>query len=76
MGKIRQSATQKNLIMSAAVRNNISSQRELAERIGMPISTFRRKMQIPWAFTLGELFSIDRNVRFTEEELLKLIRGK
>lgn len=73
---MKTSELQKNIIMSAAQRRGIANISVLADRCGIPASTLHRKMKMPWGLTLHDLYSIDRQVRFTELELSQLIRGR
>ena len=48
--------------------------KRMSARSGMTLSTMYRRLRLPGTMTLDELASIDKAVRFTDEEILFLVR--
>ena len=48
----------------------------IAKRSGISLSTFYRRIRNPEYFTLGELYSIDKLIHFSDEEILFMVRRK
>jgi len=44
--------------------------------VRIPLRTFARRMEDPDTLTLGELRRIDRTAHISDDQLIKLIRGK
>ena len=70
--------TAESIIMGAAQRSKVKSSRALADRIGMPYTTLRYKLNHPRVLTLSDLAWISTVCVFTPEEsyqLLKSVKG-
>jgi len=55
---------------------DIDSFRELAKVTGIDYQRLRRRLEDPHSFTVFELLSLNETLHFTDEDLLKLIKGR
>lgn len=63
-----------DIIVGRARLSNLDVKR-MAKRAGMCLSTVYKRIQLPGTMTVDELASIDRAVKFTDEEIIKLVRN-
>ena len=63
----------KDMIVGRATMSGLDVKR-MSARSGMTLSTMYRRLRLPGTMTLDELASIDKAVRFTDEEILFLVR--
>lgn len=49
--------------------------KRLMSRVGMTRSTMYKRLRLPGTMTLDELASIDRAIKFEDEEILRMVRG-
>ena len=66
----------RNLIMSAAARSGLRSQREVADRSAIPRSTLYRRLENPGTLTVSELCLLDHRLKLTDEEIVNIVRGR
>lgn len=71
----RKKDTRGDLIIGRARMNGFDIKRMTA-RSGMKLSTMYKRLKLPGTLTVDELASIDKAVRFTDEEILKIVRNK
>lgn len=67
--------TRGDLIVGRARMSGFDIKRAAA-RSGIKLSTMYKRIRLPGTMTIDELTSLDRAVKFTDEELLKLVRAK
>lgn len=72
-------------VVKTAYARSIISQKEIelmktpetmAKNLGIGRATYYRKRKTPTQFTVGELRSLDRLLKLSDEELLGIVRGK
>lgn len=65
-----------NTIMAAAQRQGLGTPQALAVKTRLDPTTMRRKIKDPSKFTLHDIGLIDYVVKFRDEELRTIIRGR
>lgn len=63
-------------IRGAMVRAEVSSEKKLYEKAGINHDLWCRRKKSPEDLKLSEIRDIDDVLRFTEKELVELIRGR
>ena len=48
----------------------------MSAKSGIKLSTMYKRIQLPGTLTINELQNIDKAVKFTDEEILYLVRNK
>ena len=66
--------TRGDLIVGRARLSGLDVKR-MAGKAGMCLSTVYKRIQLPGTMTIDELASIDRVVKFKDEELIRLVRN-
>lgn len=65
-----------NVVIAVGMANNkINTNTELADRIGMVRQTLSHKRKYPSTFTGGEIGSLAKTLKWTDEEIAEFIRG-
>lgn len=67
--------TRGDLIIGRAKISGFNVER-MSARSGIKLSTMYKRIQLPGTLTINELQNIDRAVKFTDEEILYLVRNK
>ena len=65
----------KKLLKFYMIDCDIDSFRVLAKETGIDYQRLRRRLEDPHSFTVFELLALNDTLHFTDEDLLKLIRG-
>lgn len=73
---IKQKSSIKKLLKFYMIDYDIDSFRELAKITGIDYQRLRRRLEDPQSFTVFELLSLNETLHFTDEDLLKLIKGR
>jgi len=63
------------VIRVGMANNKIDTNKELAERIGMVRQTLSHKRKHPSTFTGGEIGSLAKTLKWTDEEIAEFVRG-
>ena len=63
----------KDMIVGRATMSGLDI-KHMTAKSGMKLSTMYNRLKLPGTLTLDELASIDKAVRFTDEEILFLVR--
>lgn len=67
--------TRGDLIVGRARMSGLDVKR-MSAKAGMKLSTTYKRIKLPGTLTLDELASLDRAVRFTDDEILRLVRNR
>lgn len=67
--------TRGDLIVGRARMSGFDVKRMTA-RSGMKLSTMYKRLRLPGTLTVDELAAIDKAVRFTDEELIRIVRNR
>ena len=65
----------KKLLQIYMIDCDIDSFIELSKRTGIDYQRLRRRLEDPHSFTVYELLALNDILNFSDEDLLKLIRG-
>lgn len=64
------------LIEEYRTRNRIDSLKEIAEHTGIDYQRLLKRIENPKSFKLFEIEALDELLHFTDEDLLKILRGE
>lgn len=64
------------LLEEYRTRNRIDSLKEIAERTGIDYQRLLKRIENPRSFKLFEIEALDELLHFTDEDLLKILRGE
>lgn len=67
--------TRGNLIVGRARMNGLDVKRA-ASRAGIKLTTMYKRIRLPGTMTVDELTALDKAVKFTDDELLTIIRNR
>ena len=71
----RKKDTHGDLIVGRARMSGFNVER-MSAKPGIKLSTMYKRIQLPGTLTINELQNIDKAVKFTDEEILYLVRNK
>lgn len=71
----RKKDTRGDLIVGRARMSGFNVER-MSAKSGIKLSTMYKRIQLPGTLTINELQNIDKAVKFTDEEILYLVRNK
>ena len=71
----RKKDTRGDLIVGRARMSGFNVER-MSAKSGIKLSTMYKRIQLPGTLTINELQNIDKAVKFTDEEILYLVRSK